>query len=152
MCGIAGFINAEPIGCDLALLKRMTDAIQYRGPDDSGFYRDEWAALGHRRLSIIDLSGGHQPMSNETGSMWIIYNGEIFNHASLRPELERNAHRYRSHCDTETILHSYEEYGPDVEILEDIQDSRRIGWIRAVVEAQRERLGAGVTGLLEVIA
>ncbi len=113
MCGIAGFVNTEPIGCDPALLKRMTDAIQYRGPDDSGFYRDEWAAFGHRRLSIIDLSGGHQPMANETGSMWIIYNGEIFNHASLRPELERNAHRYRSHCDTETILHSYEQYGPD---------------------------------------
>jgi asparagine synthase (glutamine-hydrolysing) len=113
MCGIAGFVQTAPIGCDPAQLKRMTDAIEHRGPDDNGFYRDDWAALGHRRLSIIDLSGGHQPMSNETGSMWIVYNGEIFNHASLRPELERAGHRYESHCDTETILHSHEQYGID---------------------------------------
>jgi asparagine synthase (glutamine-hydrolysing) len=89
----------------------MTGAIQHRGPDDSGFYVDNHAALGHRRLSIIDLSGGHQPMANEDESLWIVYNGEIFNHASVRPELEKAGHRYSSHCDTETILHAYEEYG-----------------------------------------
>jgi asparagine synthase (glutamine-hydrolysing) len=91
----------------------MTDSIRHRGPDDDGFFHDAWAHLGHRRLSIIDLSAGHQPMSNETGSHWITYNGEIFNHASIRPELERTGHRYTSRCDTETILHAYEQYGPE---------------------------------------
>ncbi len=112
MCGIAGFVDlsSQPRRDTVA---RMTQAIAHRGPDDSGFYVDEWAALGHRRLSIIDLSGGHQPLFNETGSLCIIYNGEVFNHASLRPELELAGHRYASHCDTETILHSYEEYGED---------------------------------------
>ncbi len=90
----------------------MTDAIRHRGPDDSGAYQDEYASLGHRRLSIIDVSGGHQPMANEDGTLWISYNGEIFNHADLRPELEKAGHRYQTHCDTETVLHAYEEYGP----------------------------------------
>ena len=90
----------------------MTDAIRHRGPDDSGYYHDEWAHLGHRRLSIIDLAGGHQPMANESGTCWITYNGEIFNHAELRPALEKAGHRYTSRSDTETILHAYEEYGP----------------------------------------
>ena len=95
-----------------AVLARMTDAIRHRGPDDSGFYHDDFAHLGHRRLSIIDLATGQQPMCNETRTLWIVYNGEIFNHASIRPELERAGHRYASVSDTETILHSYEEYGP----------------------------------------
>jgi asparagine synthase (glutamine-hydrolysing) len=90
----------------------MTDVIRHRGPDGHGYYRDTFASLGHRRLSIIDLSAGNQPMTNEDGSLWIVYNGEIFNHASLREELERAGHRYRTHCDTEAILHSYEQYGP----------------------------------------
>ena len=102
-----------PGGSDSNVLKRMTAAIAHRGPDDSGFYVDERAAIGHRRLSIIDVAGGHQPMTNETGSLLIVYNGEIFNHADLRPDLERAGHRYQSHCDTETILHSYEQYGAD---------------------------------------
>lgn len=112
MCGIAGFVNTSPAsGDNAAILRRMTDAIAHRGPDDDGFYRDQWVSLGHRRLSIIDLSGGHQPAFNETAERCIIYNGEVFNHADLRPELEAAGHRYRSHCDTETILHAYEEYG-----------------------------------------
>jgi asparagine synthase (glutamine-hydrolysing) len=65
----------------------MTDVIRHRGPDDFGFYQDEWASLGHRRLSIVDLAGGRQPMSNEDGRLWISFNGEIFNHSDLRPEL-----------------------------------------------------------------
>jgi asparagine synthase (glutamine-hydrolysing) len=113
MCGIAGFVSIMPGGSDSNVLKRMTAAIAHRGPDDSGFYVDERAALGHRRLSIIDVTGGHQPMTNETGSLLIVYNGEIFNHAALRPDLERAGHRYQSNCDTETILHSYEQYGAD---------------------------------------
>jgi len=113
MCGIAGFINVSPARQDRPLLERMTDAIAHRGPDDCGFYQDPQASLGHRRLSIIDLAGGHQPMCNEDGSLWIVYNGEIFNHASLRPELEQAGHVYQSHCDSEMILHAYEQYGAD---------------------------------------
>ena len=90
----------------------MTDAIRHRGPDDSGYYHDEFAHLGHRRLSIIDIAGGHQPLANESGTCWITYNGEVFNHADLRPVLEQAGHRYTSRSDTETILHAYEEYGP----------------------------------------
>jgi len=112
MCGIAGFAR---VGADRetpAVLERMTCAIRHRGPDDFGYYVDPHVALGHRRLSIIDLAAGHQPMSNEDGTAWIVYNGEIFNHAEVRPELERAGHRYVSHCDTETIIHAYEEFGP----------------------------------------
>jgi asparagine synthase (glutamine-hydrolysing) len=112
MCGIAGYVTTEPALEDRAVIERMTTAIRHRGPDDSGFYQDAWASLGHRRLSIIDVAGGHQPMSGENGSPWIVFNGEIFNHAALRPALERAGHRYVTRCDTETILHAYEEHGP----------------------------------------
>jgi asparagine synthase (glutamine-hydrolysing) len=113
MCGIAGFVNLAPASGADVVLRRMTSAIAHRGPDDSGFYHDSQAFLGFRRLSIIDVAGGHQPMANESGSHWIIYNGEIFNHAEIRPDLERAGHQYKTRCDTETILHAYEEYGPD---------------------------------------
>jgi asparagine synthase (glutamine-hydrolysing) len=113
MCGIAGFVTRRPGTAPDSLLARMTDAIRHRGPDGSGYYRDPYASLGHRRLSIIDVSAGHQPMSSEDGSLWITYNGEIFNHADLRPALEQAGHQYRTRCDTETILHAYEQYGPD---------------------------------------
>ena len=113
MCGIAGFVTTAPEAPKEAVLRRMCASIHHRGPDDQGVYHDRHASLGHLRLSIIDLSGGHQPMSNESGSMWIVYNGEIFNHADLRPDLERAGHVYASRCDTETILHAYEEHGPD---------------------------------------
>jgi asparagine synthase (glutamine-hydrolysing) len=112
MCGIAGFASAKPLNESAWLIHQMTDAVAHRGPDDSGFYRDRHVALGHRRLSIIDIASGHQPMSNEAGTLQIVYNGEIFNHAELRPTLERAGHRYATHCDTETIVHAYEEYGP----------------------------------------
>ncbi len=111
MCGIAGFINVNADPEPRTVLERMTAALRHRGPDDSGYYSDNFAALGHRRLSIIDLAAGRQPMSSEDGDLWIVYNGEVFNHASLRPELERAGHRYRTRCDTETILHAYEQYG-----------------------------------------
>lgn len=113
MCGIAGFVDARAGRDSLPVLERMTQAIAHRGPDDSGYFTAPGAALGHRRLSIVDLSRGHQPMSNEDGSLTIIYNGEIFNHAELRPELERAGHVYRTRSDTETILHAYEQYGPE---------------------------------------
>ena len=112
MCGIAGFVTVEPSSPQKSILERMTDSIRHRGPDDSGFYQDEHVSLGHRRLSIIDILGGQQPMTNEDRTLWISYNGEIFNHGDLRPELEKAGHRYATHCDTETVLHAYEEYGP----------------------------------------
>jgi asparagine synthase (glutamine-hydrolysing) len=111
MCGIAGFITRNT-SLGRSELERMTEAIAHRGPDSSGHYAEAPAFLGHRRLSIIDVAAGGQPMTNETGTRWIIYNGEIFNHASLRPALENAGHRYQTRCDTETILHAYEEYGP----------------------------------------
>jgi asparagine synthase (glutamine-hydrolysing) len=97
----------------VTIIERMADSIRHRGPDDFGYYRDPWANLGFRRLAIIDVSGGHQPMTNEDGNLWLIYNGEIFNHASLRPALEAAGHRYRNRSDSETIIHSYEQYGAD---------------------------------------
>jgi asparagine synthase (glutamine-hydrolysing) len=115
MCGIAGYVNTRSAAATggLAVLSRMTDVIQHRGPDDSGFFQDSGVFLGHRRLSIIDLSAGHQPMANEDGTVNIVYNGEIFNHSDVRVDLERAGHVYTTHCDTETIIHAYEEYGPD---------------------------------------
>lgn len=110
MCGIAGLVSAFP-SPSRAIVERMARLLHHRGPDESGFYFDDHAGLGHRRLSIIDLSSGQQPMANEDGSLRIIFNGEIFNHATLRPELEASGHRYQTRCDTETILHAYEQYG-----------------------------------------
>jgi asparagine synthase (glutamine-hydrolysing) len=113
MCGIAGFVNTSPYSGSERVLEAMNEQIRHRGPDGSGFFRDDYAFLGHRRLSIIDLVGGKQPMSNEDESLWITYNGEIFNHAQLRPALEQAGHIYQSKCDTETILHAFEQYGPE---------------------------------------
>ncbi len=106
-------MTTEPAGGGVGILGRMAEAIRHRGPDDFGFYHDAWAHLGQRRLSIVDVAGGHQPMSNENGALWITFNGEIYNHLALRPALEEAGHRYRSHSDTETILHAYEEHGVD---------------------------------------
>jgi asparagine synthase (glutamine-hydrolysing) len=113
MCGIAGFVVVTPDSGHPAVLRRMSESIRHRGPDDDGFYQDAHAFLAHLRLSIVDLAGGHQPMSNESGSVWITYNGEIFNHALVRPGLERAGHVYATRCDTETIVHAYEEHGAD---------------------------------------
>lgn len=116
MCGIAGILAFdEGLATDEATVVRMTDVLRHRGPDDAGTHvrPDERIALGHRRLSIIDLSSaGHQPMSNEDGSVWITYNGEVYNHPELRAELEARGHRFRSATDTEAIIHLYEEEGP----------------------------------------
>src|SRR5512147_2919286 len=106
MCGIAGFLVTRPRPEDRDILARMTAVIHHRGPDDSGLFAGEHVFLGHRRLTIIDLATGQQPMCNEEGSAWIVYNGEIFNHRALRTELEAR-HLYKSTSDTETILHSY---------------------------------------------
>jgi asparagine synthase (glutamine-hydrolysing) len=113
MCGINGIaLSSQSLRrMDLAVLERMRDVITYRGPDDQGVFIDGRIGLGHRRLSIVDVAAGHQPMTNEDGSLHITYNGEIYNHADFRASLEARGHVYRTHCDTETILHLYEEYG-----------------------------------------
>src|SRR5574338_38810 len=113
MCGINGiaFSSQSRRRVDATVLKRMRDVITHRGPDDEGIYIDENVGLGHRRLSIVDVASGHQPMTNEDGSLHITYNGEVYNHADYREELESRGHVYRTHCDTETILHLYEDYG-----------------------------------------
>lgn len=110
MCGIAGICHiAEPGPVSPDLLKRMVGAISHRGPDGSGLYMDDWAGLGHARLSIIDLSGGAQPIHNESGTVWIVFNGEIFNYPELREDLVRRGHRFYTSTDTEVIVHLYEE-------------------------------------------
>ncbi len=112
MCGICGKINFSNEPVNEGLLRRMTSCLSHRGPDDEGIYLKDNVGLGHRRLSIIDLSlSAHQPMSNEDRSVWIVYNGEIYNFMELREELIKKGHSFRSRSDTETILHAYEEYG-----------------------------------------
>ena len=113
MCGINGiaFSNRSRRQVDATVLKSMRDVITHRGPDDEGIFIDGPVGLGHRRLSIVDVAAGHQPMSNEDGSLYITYNGEVYNHADFREALEARGHIYQTHCDTETILHLYEEYG-----------------------------------------
>src|SRR5437899_1044130 len=112
MCGIAGIVKRDPRETvDEARLKRMRDVLRHRGPDGEGLLLDGPVGLGHRRLAIIDVAGGHQPMANEDETIWIVYNGEIYNHAALRPGLEARGHRYRTRSDTETIVHAYEDDG-----------------------------------------
>ncbi len=114
MCGIVGTLNltaaAEPVR--ETALRQMLAMIRHRGPDQFGIYLGGDVGLGNARLSIIDLSSGQQPIANEDGTLWIVFNGEIFNHVELRPELEARGHRFATHTDTEVILHLYEEYGP----------------------------------------
>jgi len=114
MCGIAGVVSAErESGISEALVRHMCNQIVHRGPDDEGIYVADGAGLGMRRLSIIDLSGGHQPVFNEDRSAWIVFNGEIYNFPELRAELESRGHRFYTKTDTEVIIHLYEEMGAD---------------------------------------
>lgn len=115
MCGICGAIQlgGEPrVPLDPATLDRMTDVMTHRGPNDRGTYLAPGIALGVRRLSIIDVAGGHQPVSNEDGNVWAVQNGELYNHLALRETLVRDGHRFRSECDTEILPHLYEHVGP----------------------------------------
>lgn len=107
MCGICGIYGLE----DKVLIRKMMGALSHRGNDDSGIYLDKGISLGHQRLSIIDIEGGHQPMANEDGSIWTVYNGEIYNYKALKEELEKKGHRFSTSSDTEVIVHAYEEYG-----------------------------------------
>jgi asparagine synthase (glutamine-hydrolysing) len=113
MCGIAGICHLNgPDGICMDTVERMVGSLHHRGPDESGIYLDDWVVLGHARLSIIDLSSGTQPIHNEDESMWIIYNGEVFNYLELRQELLKQGHRFYTTSDTEVILHLYEQQGP----------------------------------------
>lgn len=112
MCGICGFIGE--IDNSKEILKKMMDKIAHRGPDDQGMYVDKYAALGHRRLSIIDLSHGAQPMYNESGDIAIVFNGEIYNHLEIRQDLIEKGHHFANESDTECLIHGYEEYGKDI--------------------------------------
>ena len=112
MCGICGIFEPErKTAIDCAVLKRMADTMAHRGPDDDGYYSNPGIGLGFRRLSIIDLAGGHQPLSNEDGKIWIIFNGEIYNFEELNRRYLSTGHQFRTRSDTETIVHLYEELG-----------------------------------------
>ena len=112
MCGIAGIVAGDYLQADeRARLPFMRDVITHRGPDEAGLFVDQRAGLAHRRLSIVDLASGQQPLGNEDGSIQIVFNGEIYNHAEIRPLLEAHGHVYRTRCDTETIVHAYEQWG-----------------------------------------
>lgn len=113
MCGIAGILSVAAAPPDAAELSAMIGTLHHRGPDGYGFYRDETIGLAHARLSIIDLAGGGQPIHNEDRTVWVIFNGEIFNYLELREPLERSGHRFYTRSDTEVIVHLYEEYGDD---------------------------------------
>ena len=114
MCGIAGRFNFDPtLAVDRRTLGAMTSAIAHRGPDADGFHVGRGIGLGHRRLSIIDLATGDQPLANEDSTIWVVFNGEIYNFSDLRAELERAGHAFRTHTDTEVIVHAYEEWGDD---------------------------------------
>ncbi|HEV3276135.1 MAG TPA: asparagine synthase (glutamine-hydrolyzing) [Terriglobia bacterium] len=113
MCGIAGIVSSEAGGFDADTIHRMCQTIVHRGPDDEGIFFRNGVGLGMRRLSIIDVAGGHQPVSNEDGTVWVVYNGEIYNFPELRRELEKRGHRFSTRTDTEVIVHLYEERGAD---------------------------------------
>jgi asparagine synthase (glutamine-hydrolysing) len=114
MCGICGFVYSDRrLRAERPVLEAMNRQIVHRGPDEDGFFTEGPVGLAMARLSIIDLKGGQQPVTNETGDVWLVYNGEIYNHNELRAALEAKGHHYRSRSDTETIVHLYEEYGRD---------------------------------------
>ena len=112
MCGICGVVNSDvENNVEHQLLKKMCDVIYHRGPDDDGVYLNQNIGLGMRRLSIIDLATGKQPISNENKNVWIVFNGEIYNHKEVRQELESRGYKFSTNTDTEAIVHAYEEFG-----------------------------------------
>jgi asparagine synthase (glutamine-hydrolysing) len=114
MCGICGIIHLDDQLVDYNLLESMTSVLIHRGPDDCGYHLDQGLGLGFRRLSIIDLTAGRQPMANEDGTVWVVFNGEIYNFRELRASLQQQGHIFRTAADTEVIVHGYETWGDDV--------------------------------------
>jgi asparagine synthase (glutamine-hydrolysing) len=135
MCGIGGTLDRLGRRApDIAALRRMAGAIVHRGPDELGIYRDDQVGLVHTRLSIIDLASGQQPLSNEDGTLWIVFNGEIFNYVELREELSKLGHTFRTQSDTEVIVHAFESWG------EDAFDRFNGQWAIALWDSRRRRL------------
>ncbi len=143
MCGIAGKLNSnKDKHVALEAIRAMCQTLAHRGPDDDGIHVDGPAGIGMRRLSIIDLAGGHQPLSNEDGTIWVVQNGEIYNYRELRPNLEARGHRFATNSDTEAIVHLYEEYG--VEFVHHLRGMYAIAlWdaARETLVLVRDRLG-----------
>lgn len=144
MCGICGFVNLDGAKAERGIIERMNDAMFHRGPDDAGVRVDGDTAIAMRRLSIMDVAGGHQPIGNETGDVWTVFNGEIYNAAALRGNLQQRGHRFATTTDTEAIVHQYEEDGLDgMQALRGmfayaLHDTRRQGRRLLLV---RDRLG-----------
>jgi len=134
MCGICGTLDLQGGSTGPGLLQGMANRLRHRGPDEVGFYTDRQTGLGHTRLSIIDLAGGHQPMSTEDRSLWITFNGEIFNYVELREELIQKGHRFATRSDTEVILHLYQEHG------EQCVERLNGQWAFAIWDAARQKL------------
>jgi len=134
MCGITGVMQFKGARVEPETLRQMCAAMVHRGPDDEGIYTTGAIGIGMRRLSIVDLATGHQPLSNEDGTVWIVFNGEIYNHAALREKLQALGHRYSTQSDTETIVHLYEEYGADC-----VQHLRGM-FAFAIWDSRRQRL------------
>src|SRR4051812_43043002 len=112
MCGFCGIAMADQrLAVDPERLIRMRDTISHRGPDDADIWRHDNVGFGHRRLSIIDVAGGHQPLSNEDGTVWVAFNGEIYNFPELMAELKALGHTFRTRSDTEVLVHAYEQWG-----------------------------------------
>src|SRR5438132_9634257 len=115
MCGIAGIVNLDGLSREEAdSLPAMAAVLSHRGPDGEGIESDLSAGLVHTRLSVIDVTGGRQPLANETGSLWVTFNGEIYNHAELRRGLQARGHRFKTRADTEVLVHLYEERGAEL--------------------------------------
>ena len=114
MCGIHGFLHFDSTRPNVDWLAKMGDVTTHRGPDDSGAHVDGPCAIGMRRLSIIDLSGGHQPIANHDGSLVVVCNGEIYNFRELRRELEGRGHRFKTNSDSEVVLHGYAQWGDEL--------------------------------------
>ena len=134
MCGIAGFVNRQGVSADRDVLARMVATIAHRGPDGDGLFVEGHVALGHRRLSIIDLEGGAQPLANEDASVWVTYNGELYNELPIRDRLIQGGHVYKTSSDTETLVHLYEER------LEHFVDELNGMFALAIWDAKRSRL------------
>src|SRR6266516_1800393 len=134
MCGICGIASASPDAICSSVLYAMNESLVHRGPDSSGFHLDEMAGIGARRLAIIDLATGDQPISNEAGTVWVVQNGEIYNFRQLRADLLKRGHQFRTRGDTEVLVHLYEERGP--RFVEKLRGMFAI----AVWDARRRRL------------
>ena len=132
MCGIVGFVDNKKKKEKEKIIKSMADEIAYRGPDGEGFYVDDVVALGHRRLSIIDVSGGSQPIYNQDKTLAIVYNGEIYNYKELKEELEEKGYVFQTKTDTEVILHGYAEWKDDIFYLSQTLHSQICRYMQAM--------------------